>query len=109
MGINERLFATMKSKKITQEQLANALKTTQSVVAGWKNRGTIPTMEHLPTICEILGVSWEYLITGEESTMYTTPDEDEMILKFRMLPDEAQKEIKSYLDFQLFKIKNKGE
>lgn len=107
MDINKRLFDTMKKKKITQEELANALNTSQSVVAGWKNRGTIPTMEHLPTICKVLEVSWEYLITGEESNTYFTPKEEQLVKQFRKVPEEAQNEIEKFIEFQIYK--SKGE
>lgn len=93
MDINERMFSTMKEKKITQEQLANALNTSQSVVAGWKNRGTIPSIEHLPIICKILGVSWEYLVTGEETKVYYTDDEKYIISLFRRTNKKGQKRV----------------
>lgn len=107
MDINKRMFNTMKQKKITQEELANALNTSQSVVAGWKNRGTVPTMEYLPTICEVLGVSWEYLITGTESKEYFSPEEKKLIEQFRTLPIESLKEIQKFIEYQIYK--NKGE
>lgn len=103
MDINERLFSTMKQRKITQEQLANALNTSQSVIAGWKNRGTVPSIEYLPTICEVLGVSWEYLITGEETKQHFTSEELHLVEQFRKVLPEGQKEIQSFIEFQLYK------
>ena len=103
MDINKRLFSTMKQKKITQEEIAKALNTSQSVVAGWKNRGTVPSMEYLPTMCEVLGVSWEYLVTGEETEQHFTSEEKQLVEQFRKVLPEGQKEIQSFIEFQLYK------
>lgn len=103
MDINERMFSTMKQKRITQEQLANALNTSQSVVAGWKNRGTVPSMEYLPIICEVLGVSWEYLVTGEETEQHFTTEEKNLVEQFRKVLPEGKKNVLKYIEFELFK------
>ena len=103
MDINERLFSTMKIRKITQEQLANALNTSQSVIAGWKNRGTIPTMEYLPKICEVLNVSWEYLITGKEEENHLTSDEKYLVEQYRKVKPEGQKDILDFIEYKLYK------
>lgn len=97
MNINERLFQTMKLRKITQENLANALNTSQSVIAGWKNRGTIPSIEYLPIICEVLDISWEYLVTGEESNEYYTTEEKRLVEQFRGTDDTGKKRIMEYV------------
>lgn len=103
MDINERMFSTMKQKKITQEQIANALNTSQSVVAGWKNRGTVPSIEYLPTICEVLGVSWEYLVTGDETKQHFTSEEVYLVEQYRKVLPEGQKNIQRYIEFELYK------
>ena len=107
MDINERLFSTMKQRKITQEQLANALNTTQSVIAGWKNRGTVPSIEYLPTICEVLGVSWEYLVTGEETEQHFTTEEVYLVEQYRKVLPEGQKEIQNFINYQIYKSEGK--
>lgn len=107
MKISERIFELMKAKKITQAELAEALGITQPSVGNWKTRGTTPPMEYLPTICDVLGVSWEYLITGTESNEYLLPEEKELIKQFRTLPIEALNEIKKFIEYQIYK--SKGE
>lgn len=101
MSINKRIFDTMKRKKITQETLAKELNTSQSVIAGWKNRGTSPSMEYLPKICEVLDVTWEYIITGERSKEHLTENEKQLINDFRYLWPEYQKEIMKYTKFKM--------
>lgn len=103
MTINDRIFNTMKAKKITQGDLANALKITQSSITNWKTRGTTPPMEYLPIICEVLGVSWEYLVTGEETVQHFTSEEKYLVEQFRKVLPEGQKNIQRYIEFELYK------
>lgn len=103
MDINNRMFSCMKAKKITQEHLANKLNIRPSVIGNWKTRGTTPPMEYLPTICEVLEVSWEYLVTGEETEQYFTSEELHLVEQFRKVLPEGQKEIQSFIEFQLYK------
>ena len=60
-------------------------------------------MEYLPTICEVLGVSWEYLVTGEETEQHFTSEELHLVEQFRKVLPEGQKEIQSFIEFQLYK------
>lgn len=97
MKISERLFTLMKAKKITQAELAEALGITQPSVGNWKTRGTTPPMEYLPTICEVLDISWEYLITGEEHTQHYTLDERRLIEQYRNTAPDGQTRIREYV------------
>lgn len=108
MKISERIFSIMKTKRITQAELAEALGITQPSVGNWKTRGTTPPMEYLPKICEVLGVSWEYLITGEENKNYISPEEIKLLEQYRKILPSGQKDILEYIDYQLYKQK-KGE
>lgn len=103
MTITERLFAQMKEKKITQAELANAIGIAQPTIGHWKTRGTTPPMEYLPTICKVLGVSWEYLVTGEETEQHLTSEEKYMVEQFRKVLPEGQKNIQRYIEFELYK------
>lgn len=93
----------MKAKKITQAELAEALGITQPSVGNWKTRGTTPPMEYLPTICEVLGVSWEYLVTGEETEQHFTSEEMYLVEQFRKVLPEGQKNILKYIEFEIYK------
>lgn len=103
MKISERIFELMKAKKITQAELAEALGITQPSVGNWKTRGTTPPMEYLPTICEVLGVSWEYLVTGEETEQHFTSEEMYLVEQFRKVLPEGQKNILKYIEFEIYK------
>lgn len=96
MTISERLFSAMKEKKITQEKLANHLGITQSTVGHWKTRNTTPPMEYLPFICNALEVSWEWLVTGENSGETYTREEKYLVSKYRNTNESGKTKILEY-------------
>lgn len=62
-----RLIEFRKSKKLTQEKLANILKTTQSVVSDWeKGKRFIPTL-YLFEICKKYNVSADYILGRKDN------------------------------------------
>ena len=102
MRINDRIFNLLKEQGKTGKQLATFLGTRQSTVSGWKGDKTPSTNMLLP-ICEFLGISIEYLLTGKEHNQtdsYPTEDID-TIKKLTFLSDSSKEHLKSYLDFLL--------
>lgn len=103
MSINERLFEILGNKNIKHAEFARKINTTPQALKNWRDRGTTPPMEYLPAICEVLGVSWEYLITGEETKQHITAEEMHMIEQYRKVLPEGQKNIQRYIEFELYK------
>ena len=58
----ERLRAWRKEKKLTQEKLAQILKTTQSVIVGFERGRNIIATPFLYTICNKYNISADYLL-----------------------------------------------
>lgn len=97
MTINDRIFELVKKRKITQAQLANALAITQSTVATWKQRGTIPPMSYTFKLAEILDTSAEYLITGEEPAKeHYSEDERSLVATYRKTNQPGRLRILEY-------------
>lgn len=96
MTINERMFEVMKKNNVKSIDVADYLRVTKSVISNWKNRGTDPPASYIEPICELLGISIEYLLTGKEdsSTNCTheniTENEKELLESFRILPEREQ-------------------
>lgn len=66
MSIIDRILKLLKEKKKTQADLCNFIGIKQNVFTTWKTRGTDPPARYLVQICEFLGVTLEYLFTGQE-------------------------------------------
>jgi transcriptional regulator with XRE-family HTH domain len=65
MGFSERLEELLKSKKITQTELAERLNIRRASISEWKRYKTFPYADVAVRIAAILGTTVEELITGE--------------------------------------------
>lgn len=100
--IIERVLSLLEEKSLKMVDLCRFLDINTSTMTNWKNRKTDPPAKFIFPICEFLGVTCEYLLTGEEKniTGFCTTDMEWLSL-IHQLPREAQiefrGEIKGYL------------
>ena len=106
MEIIERITETLKEKDKLAVDLCRVLDIRTSTMSTWKAKKNDPPAKYMPTIANFLGVSLDYLLTGEEAPApvvqkNTTMMEDELLDLFRMLPEtkkyEFMGELKSFL------------
>ena len=62
MIFREKLVQLRKSRNLTQEQLAEALGVSRQAVSRWEAGDSTPDMINLLGICDLFGVSADYLI-----------------------------------------------
>lgn len=104
MTISQRIFSLLKSKHLSQKDLANYAGLSPAAISGWKIKNTSPSADKLIKISEFLDVSVYYLLTGREERfsfpqsgliMDSAPGyqsepnetEAELLRMFRQLPD----------------------
>jgi transcriptional regulator with XRE-family HTH domain len=63
--MNERLFARLAEIVDGQKRLAEALGISPKTISAWKTRATSPPSKYIPQIAEFIGVSVDWLVTGE--------------------------------------------
>lgn len=97
MTICERLFFVIDEKKLKTSELARELNIKQSVISNWKKRDTNPPVEYAVVICEFLGVTIEYYLTGKIASELTV-DEKKIIEAYRKVSPEIQQIIKATLE-----------
>lgn len=106
MEIIERITETLKEKDKLAVDLCRVLDIRTSTMSTWKAKKNDPPAKYMPTIANFLGVSLDYLLTGEEAPApvvqkNTTMMEDELLDLFRMLPEtkkyEFMGELKGFL------------
>ena len=66
MTINERLFGLLEERRISQKEFAEAVGANPRSVSSWRTRRTDPPVNLICKIAEFLGVSVEWLLSGEE-------------------------------------------
>lgn len=97
MTIGNRVIDLLKQKKLKQKDLAAYLHTGTSTISGWNEPNRNPSSDMIIPICDFLGVSCEYLLTGEDkgSTPLSQDDSDWLML-IHKLPVESRYELKGY-------------
>ena len=85
------LKALRKQRKIKQSEMATALNVTQGAVANWENGIRAPSIDALPDIARLLGVSIDQLF-GIQPTqkIILTDDEKRVLSAYRSADKTAQ-------------------
>ena len=76
MIFREKLVQLRKSRNLTQEQLAEALGVSRQAVSRWEAGDSTPDMINLLGLCDLFGVSADYLIHDDYQS-----DDDMPIVK----------------------------
>ena len=89
MDINKNIHHILKSKKVSQKELANNINVSASTLNNWlKLNRSIPS-EYIIPICEFLKVSPMFLLLNKESSpTELTVDEQELLTYFNELDDK---------------------
>lgn len=81
----QTLKELIKSRDITQKELAEFLGVKQNTVSDWINRGTSPKIEHIYRIADFFSVSFDFLFLNNNSSMLIDAKD---IIKDRLETDE---------------------
>ena len=85
MTICERLFHELDSRNLTAYALSKFIGVNTTTTTNWKQRGTDPPAKYIAPICEFLGCSVSYFLTGSD-----TEPEREMLELYEKLPEREQ-------------------
>jgi transcriptional regulator with XRE-family HTH domain len=78
----------LKNNSISQKELAGKIGLRRPSISEWKKKGTYPYVDVAIKIAEILNVSVEYLVTGEDGL---NSDERELLADYLSLNDDGKK------------------
>lgn len=99
--LGSRICQRRKELKITQKKLSESINLSRNHISGIETGDKRPSLETLLIICQELGISLDYLVTG---TIYTNVD-NEIIDKIKLCSIEDKKTISKIVD--IFYEKNK--
>lgn len=77
---------------------------TQSTLSNMFSRGTCPTIDTLEQLCEAFGITLSEFFSEGEKSSYLSTKEQEMINRYRTLPQHEKEAINSMVD-SLYKRK----
>ena len=66
MRFEEKIVELRKAKGLSQEELAEQLGVSRQAVSRWELGQTLPDISNLLQLCELFGVSADYLVRDEE-------------------------------------------
>lgn len=69
MTISQRIFSELKRQGKTQKDLSEAIGISTSTINAWNKRDANPSADAIYPIAKFLGMSLEYLLTGEDTTV----------------------------------------
>jgi transcriptional regulator with XRE-family HTH domain len=81
MTIGERIAECRKTKKLSQEYVAEKLEVTRQAVSKWETDVNVPDTQNFIKLARLLGTTVEYLACGEEA------------ISFVKIEKEAEKEM----------------
>ncbi|MDP4152861.1 MAG: helix-turn-helix transcriptional regulator [Bacillota bacterium] len=64
--ISQRLFEIMKEKKLSDADLARGTGISANTIGDWRRKGTNPSADKIPCICNFLDISTDFLLMGKE-------------------------------------------
>ena len=101
MTISERMFDLLEnSSGKSAAGLCRELGISTSITTGWKKRNTDPPAKYLTRICEYLGISVIFLLTGEQDQDQIesfSSDEIRLIRKYRLLDEDGKDSVRGVL------------
>ena len=86
----ERMFILLENQGKSIQSLCNYLNISSSVMANWKKRSEYPPAKYLLTICEFLGISTDYLLSGKDADKKLTLNEQKMLKLLHNLETETE-------------------
>ncbi len=95
METSRKIKLLRENKKLSQEQFANAIGRSRSLVAAWETGRKEPGRDALREIAKFLGVSIEYLIDKEQESITIKVNVKEVALLelYRNVGEDTQKSI----------------
>ena len=91
--IGSRIAKYRKQKRMTQEDLANAMGVSSQAVSKWENDASCPDVASLPKLAKLLGVTTDAILSGKEASVILVPPEQRKKMEdlvFRIRINSAQ-------------------
>ena len=82
----------------TEYQLAERAGLPQSTISSWYRKNLQPSVASLDKICTAFGITLAQLFSEDETTVYLTKEQNELLQHWAKLRDEQKKAVLSLLE-----------
>lgn len=104
MTLGARIRQARQAAGLSQAELADILGITRSACSQWEaDKGTGPRRARLETLAEALGVSYLWLVTGQENAVrefeptYMSAEQLELLRLFKTMPVKQRRALLDFL------------
>lgn len=73
MTLGQKITNLRKARGMTQEELSESIGVTRQTISKWELDTSTPDLDYLCKLCDLFGVTADYLIRPERETVETTP------------------------------------
>lgn len=73
MTLGQKITSLRKARGMTQEELSEAIGVTRQTISKWELDASTPDLDYLCKLCDLFGVTADYLIRPERETLETPP------------------------------------
>lgn len=94
----ERILSLMKENGYDQKTFAEQLGIRAQIITDWKKGTTTSYTRYIQRIAELLGVSADYLLTGQESAPAADPELAAALSQFEKLTPEQRAKVIGYME-----------
>lgn len=101
-GVGQRIRQVREARKITASELARQAGVTPTAVWNWENNETAPRRPAFGKVAAALGVSEDYLLTGDEETGEAPGSKDSSVAE---IIEQTRVRIAKLTGFRLDRVK----
>ena len=111
-----RLYELRKERNLTQDDIANAIKTTRTNIGRWEKNLNEPSASFVVLLANFFEVSTDYLLGREDdfgniniqkNSSELTSEEKELLENYRSLPYQEKAQASEYVNFLSQRRENK--
>lgn len=77
MTLGQKITSLRKARGMTQEELSEAIGVTRQTISKWELDASTPDLDYLCKLCDLFGVTADYLIRPEKETVETPPEAEQ--------------------------------
>lgn len=100
LTFGEKIRTARKQKGLTQKELASMIGAKHNSVSDWEKNKNRPDPDTIELICGVLDITPNYLLSDKTDTDIS-PEEYELIKKYRSLNDYGKETVRMILDREL--------